>query len=390
MRCIVLLCTLSCFAINTGGARANWEPATGFDGTAKQIIGFVTVGARLCALGDVVQYSDDGGRSWTVAARVPPLVSGIASFREKLHVVTEGGEVHAANAIEGSWKRVHRGANLGSTAGIVATKDTLWVHGKAGLFRSADGKSFKPVPLGPTFKDWAVGGLAELSGGKLVALASAPGSYSGGIIIISDDGGKTWTRPLPGASGTKLHVQGNALIVAKPDRVQRSTDGGATWEELWTAPSDAVHYNTFLDPGAGMFAFAATGSGIVTLDGGATWHEPFLPLELRDPVLGVVREGDSVWAIAVPFSTSKEQSMQILRRKIDLQITSYIDAGRDERCAIAFNDLVKLMKAAGIAVDPDQVQARKDECQRFYAPELVACLGRAKTMKAYDACFVAR
>ncbi|MCC6619860.1 MAG: exo-alpha-sialidase [Deltaproteobacteria bacterium] len=284
----------------SGAAHAQWERATGFDASAKQITGFTTVGARVYALGSVVQYSDDAGRTWAAAAKVPARARRLASFRDKLFVVSEGGEVHASSTIDGPWKSVHRADYLGHRSGIVATTSALWVHGKPGLLRSTDGKAFKRVPLGATFKDWEVAGIAEVDAGELVALA-APPNRDAGFILTSKDAGKTWTRPLVGAEGTTLHAQGRTLIVASAGRIDRSTDGGATWVEVWRAPSDEVRYNPYSDPGAGVFAFASTGAGALTLDGGATWHEPFLPLELQSPVLGAVREGDAVWAIAAPF-----------------------------------------------------------------------------------------
>jgi subtilisin-like proprotein convertase family protein len=129
-------------------------------------------------------------------------------------------------------------------------------------------------------------------------LARIAGAGNQGYVIITTDGGVTWTERLLGptdsthpntvplvsgwlgfnsnvawASDKILYVSSEATTAAAP-HVARSADGGATWARADTGLPDVPVTKLAVDPGDGTGAtvYAATWLGVYrTGDGGASW-----------------------------------------------------------------------------------------------------------------------
>jgi photosystem II stability/assembly factor-like uncharacterized protein len=101
-----------------------------------------------------------------------------------------------------------------------------------GLYRSNDGGvSFEEVSsgVGP-----AVYGLAVTPDGRLLA------AQEGGL-YASDDSGTTWNVPLEAvAVGVAVSPEdADTILVTTATGIVRSTDGGATWDEVQPIPDGA-------------------------------------------------------------------------------------------------------------------------------------------------------
>ena len=142
-------------------------------------------------------------------------------------------------------------------AAVFVTPDVAWAVGPGGIFRSSDGG-----------RSWSVAYIGGDSPGWLLAVAAAPDGLHGwavgglGLIVSTTDGGKTWTRQ---ASGTQVNLDtvaavGNARGVdigfsdvvsvgPKPHVILRTSDSGATWQEVRIAPDYEISTVTFLPDG---------------------------------------------------------------------------------------------------------------------------------------------
>jgi photosystem II stability/assembly factor-like uncharacterized protein len=122
-------------------------------------------------------------------------------------------------------------------------------------------------------------GYSPVQGSPAMAFASGHPADGGNLgVIRTDDGGKTWTHVSDGLDGP---VDFHAMEVSRADPmviygighdgvVQRSGDGGLSWEVSGTAPEKLIDIATSpADPAA---LYAATEGGLfLSGDRGATW-----------------------------------------------------------------------------------------------------------------------
>lgn len=150
----------------------------------------------------------------------------------------------------------------------LATHNGLWVVDLAGLMATRLGQSqddfmgYSPVPGSP--------GMAFASGHPVT------GGNMG--VIRTDNAGQSWTHVSDGLDGP---VDFHNMEVSRADpaviygvghdgRVQRSADGGVTWEASGQAPEKLIDIATSPQDAAALFA--ATEAGLfLSGDSGATW-----------------------------------------------------------------------------------------------------------------------
>ncbi|MBT8143142.1 MAG: hypothetical protein KJO55_00475 [Gammaproteobacteria bacterium] len=98
-----------------------------------------------------------------------------------------------------------------------------------------------------------------------------------GIVLISDDAGLSWRQPQTGTritlTGVHFSDRDNGWVVGHDSLILRTTDGGATWQEVYSDPDDQrpLFDVWFADSETGI-AVGAYGLMLLTGDGGETWE----------------------------------------------------------------------------------------------------------------------
>jgi photosystem II stability/assembly factor-like uncharacterized protein len=244
-------------------------------------------GDDLCAVGDAVILSDDGGKDWLPASSgQAPWISGIA--------VRPGGDL---------WATDFAGSLLHSSDGVRWSEQALPERWSASL---------RAVTFADADHGWAVGS-DSLYGENSVILATA-------------DGGATWapqqsnlSGPLAGVdfldarTGWTISDQPNPFGSGANTCIQRTLDGGETWIPLFVASNASLSAVQFLDADTGWAAGAygpADGSGKPTLfsttNGGFTWTKHALPKEA--PVMTGLQFVDASegWAVGTAYDDATQ------------------------------------------------------------------------------------
>ena len=150
----------------------------------------------------------------------------------------------------------------------LATHNGLW---------AVDLASGTAARLGDSQDDFM--GYSVVPGRPGMAFASGHPVTGGNIgIIRTEDAGRTWSHVSDGLDGP---VDFHNMEVSRADpaviygighdrRIQRSADGGRTWEDSGQAPEKLIDIAT--SPAASARLYAATEAGLfVTADAGRTW-----------------------------------------------------------------------------------------------------------------------
>ncbi len=95
-------------------------------------------------------------------------------------------------------------------------------------------------------------------------------------LFRSEDGGKSWRGAYQGEGVRLSWPAADAFYLAEKDgTVQRSRDGGATWDRVGSVPGEPYK---FKDTGPEALLLALSdGTVMETTDGGKTWKEAFRP-----------------------------------------------------------------------------------------------------------------
>lgn len=120
---------------------------------------------------------------------------------------------------------------------------------------------------------------ATKAGGALVAVGAR------GHILISSDGGGTWTQSdVPTRAtltGVFFHDRNLGWVVGHDAVILKTTDGGVTWKRMQWAPEEETPLlDLWLADAETGYAVGAYGSYYVTTDGGETWD--FEPISEDD------------------------------------------------------------------------------------------------------------
>ena len=130
---------------------------------------------------------------------------------------------------------------------------------------------------------------ATRAGQRIVAV----GDY--GYVVTSDDDGKTWRLVKSPVQSTLTAVSfaddRHGWAVGHDAVILRSTDGGETWEQTFSAPDkEAPLLNLWFENSEHGYAFGAYGSFYETGDGGKTWN-PRKLLESDGHIYAMARNG---------------------------------------------------------------------------------------------------
>ena len=254
-------------ALLAPAAAPRWETQT--SGVTARLRGVSAVSERVAwasGAGGTVLRTQDGGGTW---ARL--IIAGAAALDFRDVDAVDGATAYALSTGPGSASRIYKTANVGASWQLQFTNDEA-----KGFF---DAMAFWDPQRG------------------LVVGDSIDGRFD---ILLTADGGRTWTRvpadslppalPNEGAfagSGTNVAVfrGGHAWIgtgAATRCRVLRTVDYGATWTIADTpvaaAPSAGIFSVAFRDARHGMIVGGdyrrehdAVDNAAFTSDGGVTW-----------------------------------------------------------------------------------------------------------------------
>ncbi|MHB1980508.1 MAG: WD40/YVTN/BNR-like repeat-containing protein [Sulfobacillus sp.] len=204
----------------------------------------------------------------------------------KIFRTTNGGASWTAVTNLGSFGRQ---AAMGSTLFFVNSQDG-WVvtqhSGYNGLVRytTDGGASWQQEPVGLTTQNAQLGLLTFTSPavGWLPVAGGAMPSASG--LDVTTDGGRTWTmvgqtsdRPWSMVAASLVnpstgYAVGDTYPLADPPFVVKTTDGGASWQQVWPAPApvrDVSFYTAFAGFGLGLPSDARV--LLHTTNGGGSW-----------------------------------------------------------------------------------------------------------------------
>lgn len=106
-----------------------------------------------------------------------------------------------------------------------------------------------------------------------------------GVILHTDDGGKSWQRQDKGDELETIYLDvlfldaERGFIVGAYGKFLRTQDGGKTW--LAGTPADQdIHYNRLIAaPGNRLLIAGESGSLLISADAGLTWHPSEVPYD---------------------------------------------------------------------------------------------------------------
>lgn len=153
--------------------------------------------------------------------------------------------------------------------------DTLYLGTSAGeLYLSTDAaKSWANPFHGIPFPGYVVDSLVVDRAGRL--WAACWGLWGGGVVAVSEDRGRSWTRRDSGLEDFSVRAiavdphDENFIVVGALTGVYRSRDGGESWQKI----SDQINVESVaIDPRANSRIYVGTWrQGQRTEDGGKTW-----------------------------------------------------------------------------------------------------------------------
>src|SRR5437762_136927 len=205
--------------------------------------------------------------------------------------------------VAAQWRRAALfGADVRALIIDPSSPDTLFLGTSGGeVYLSRDGaKSWTNPFHGTPVPGYVVDNLTVERRGRL--WAASWGLWGGGVIAMSNDDGKTWTRRDAGLEDFSVRAiaidphDADFIIAGGLTGVYRSTDAGATWEKI----SDQVNVESLaLDPRTRDRIYVGTWrQGWRTEDGGKSWSLINNGMVLDTDMFQIMVEADnpdSIW-----------------------------------------------------------------------------------------------
>jgi photosystem II stability/assembly factor-like uncharacterized protein len=201
------------------------------------------------------------------------------------------------------WRRAGLfGADVRALIADPAAPDTLYLGTSGGeVYVSRDGaKSWTNPRYGVPFPNYIVDNLVLDREGHL--WAACWGLWGGGVIAVSNDGGRTWERRDKGLEDLSVRAiaidphDANVIVAGGLTGVHRSLDGGRTWKQI----SDQINVESLaIDPRSKDRIFVGTWrQGWRTDDGGQSWKQIADGMVLDTDMFHITidpKQPDNVW-----------------------------------------------------------------------------------------------
>jgi photosystem II stability/assembly factor-like uncharacterized protein len=203
----------------------------------------------------------------------------------------------------GQWRRAALfGADVRALLGDPTDPDTLYLGTSSGeVYLTRDGAKNWTNPFhGIPFPGYVVDNLVVDREGRL--WAASWGLWGGGVVAMSEDRGKTWTRRDAGLEDFSVRAitidpnDANFVLIGGLTGVYRSTDAGGSWTKI----SDQVNVESLaVDPRTHDRVYVGTWrQGWRTEDGGKSWSLINNGMVLDTDMFSITVEAsnpDSLW-----------------------------------------------------------------------------------------------
>lgn len=334
--------------LRSDDAGLSWVPVTAaYPYVETRSLRFASASEGIAVADYRLVVTHDGGQSWTEKLSTDAGWFYAAAYNpsQLLLAVGSDGAVSRSLTLGDSW------SHLGPVGGFVIDLASLGSNravatGQYGALWSADaGATWNQSSMGPGVE--SLFALAPVDATTLVAVG--PGANSASI-ARSVDSGKTWSVVNHGVQSNLYDVAfshtGLGIAVGFAN-FARTTNGGASWQEIVTGPVSGANAVALNGSGTVGLAVGVTSGFQRTTDGGWTWFEVA-------PNLGVFKDvtflSDSV-AIAVG-----DGSGTIFRSTDGGQTWTMVRPQLGGLSYVSFRSSLE-----GVAVGPDGVMVRTSD-----------------------------
>lgn len=233
---------------------ANWSEVAALGGTSVYDIEFTLTGVIYLGTQDSVWKSTDDGASWSqlnLNIGVNDAAMDVAIDPADENVIYAGVD----SGLGGQDKNVMRSNNAGAT----------WTD------------------ITPVMSAMSCNGVAINPNDSNNLVAAFSGSFGGGAVWVSDDGGATWTNRsagLPGNpmndavhDGARIYVCGGMAFGSQSVGLYASSNNGQTWDQLSDGTWPTLFANDVeVDPADSDNVFVAIRGGVCrSKDAGVSW-----------------------------------------------------------------------------------------------------------------------
>ena len=285
---------------------ASWSVAnTGLPSEFISYDAMYSDGSTVYAGGYNLYKTTNSGDSWIAAESGIPTGSGISE------IMSSGSSVFAA-----AWNYMYRSTDGGASWAALGgglpfmTMVAVEIVGSATYAGTIADGVYKSIDNGTTWSPQNTGLKARDMNDFLVDGTALYGN--GDSVFATTNNGDTWTSVRvnlrdSASMPTLLYVNGPTMFVREgtnPDRISRSTDGGATWNYADNGLSGFYSVGPFLSSGGALLAPA--GRIYRSTDNGGTWLQVDSALGSLVGFAGLYKAGTTIYAYGLGVAISTD------------------------------------------------------------------------------------